>query len=220
MPGGAEDWHKERAARKGRTAFFLFGHIVSKIAVSILGIDCPGVVYLVSSTLSALQCNMEEISQTILKGQFAAIFIAEKPDALTEDKVHSELVKAIDARDMSLSVIVRSLDEKAVYHGEPGEPFVITVDGEDGLNVVASFTRIFAENKVNIENMKALMPDMPEDQPDTRRRALQVFEISLPLSIDRTALRRTLEDKARDMGLRVSMQHRDIFEAVHRVKSI
>ena len=193
---------------------------MSKIAVSILGIDCPGVVYLVSSTLSALQCNMEEISQTILKGQFAAIFSAEKPDALTEDKVHSELVKAIDARDMSLSVIVRSLDEKAVYHGEPGEPFVITVDGEDGLNVVASFTRIFAENKVNIENMKALMPDMPEDQPDTRRRALQVFEISLPLSIDRTALRRTLEDKARDMGLRVSMQHRDIFEAVHRVKSI
>ena len=193
---------------------------MSKIAVSILGIDCPGVVYLVSSTLSALQCNMEEISQTILKGQFAAIFIAEKPDALTEDKVHSELVKAIDARDMSLSVIVRSLDEKAVYHGEPGEPFVITVDGEDGLNVVASFTRIFAEDKVNIESMKALMPDMPEDQPDTRRRALQVFEISLPLSIDRTALRRTLEDKARDMGLRVSMQHRDIFEAVHRVKSI
>ena len=117
---------------------------MSKIAVSILGIDCPGVVYLVSGTLSALRCNIEEISQTILKGQFAAIFIAEKPDALTEDKVHSELVKAIDARDMSLSVIVRSLDEKAVYHGEPGEPFVITVDGEDGLNVVASFTRIFA----------------------------------------------------------------------------
>ena len=77
-----------------------------------------------------------------------------------------------------------------------------------------------AENKVNIENMKALMPDVPEDQPESRRRALQVFEISLPLSIDRTALRRTLEDKARDMGLRVSMQHRDIFEAVHRVKSI
>ena len=193
---------------------------MSKIAVSILGIDCPGVVYLVSGTLSALRCNIEEISQTILKGQFAAIFIAEKPDALTEDKVHSELVKAIDARDMSLSVIVRSLDEKAVYHGDPGEPFVITVDGEDGLNVVASFTRIFAENKVNIENMKALMPDVPEDQPESRRRALQVFEISLPLSIDRTALRRTLEDKARDMGLRVSMQHRDIFEAVHRVKSI
>lgn len=193
---------------------------MSKIAVSILGIDCPGVVYLVSSTLSALECNIEEISQTILKGQFAAIFIAEKPDSLTEDTVHSRLVKAIDARDMSLSVIVRSLDEEAVYHGEPGEPFVITVDGGGGLNVVASFTRIFAESKVNIENMKALVPDLPEGQPDAKLRAVQVFEVSLPLSIDRTALRRTLEDMARDMGLRVSMQHRDIFEAVHRVKSI
>lgn len=193
---------------------------MSKIAVSILGIDCPGVVYLVSSTLSALECNIEEISQTILKGQFAAIFIAEKPDALTEDTVHGSLVKAIDARGMSLSVIVRSLDEEAVYHGEPGEPFVITLEGEDGLNVVASFTRIFAENKVNIENMKALMPDLPEGQADAAPRAVQVFEISLPLSIDRAALRRTLEDKARDMGLRVSMQHRDIFEAVHRVKPV
>lgn len=193
---------------------------MSKIAVSILGIDCPGVVYLVSSTLSSLKCNIEEISQTILKGQFAAIFIAEKPDEMTEDKVHSELVKAIDARNMSLSVIVRPLDENAVYHGEPGEPFVVTVDGEDGLNVVAAFTRIFAESKVNIENMKAIMPELPDDRPGAKRRALQIFEVSLPLSIDRSALRRTLEDKAGEMGLRVSMQHRDIFEAVHRVQSI
>lgn len=56
--------------------------------------------------------------------------------------------------------------------------------------------------------------------PGRNGRALQVFEVSLPLSIDRSALRRTLEDKAGEMGLRVSMQHRDIFEAVHRVQSI
>ena len=189
---------------------------MSKIAVSILGIDCPGVVYLVSSTLAAMKCNIEEISQTILKGQFAAIFIAERPEELTEDAIHSKLVKAIDARDMSLSVIVRPLDEKAVYQGEEAEPFVITVDGIDSLNVVASFTHIFAESHVNIENMKALM----SENSDGKQCALQVFEIALPNSIDRTALRRTLEAKGRDMGLRVSMQHRDIFEAMHRVSSI
>ena len=193
------------------------------IAVSILGPDRPGVVHLVSATLSGLRCNIGEISQTILQGQFAAIFIADMPDDVSQDKVHSTLVKAIAARDMSLSVIVRPLredDGEAPFDGGPSEPFVITVDGEDRLDMVSAFTRIFAEHKVNIENMKAVMPDAPESEPAAApaRRALLMFEVALPLSLDRSAFRRTLEDKARGMGLRVSMQHRDIFEALHRVE--
>ena len=193
------------------------------IAVSILGLDCPGVVHLVSSTLAGLRCNIEEISQTILKGQFAAIFIADQPDDIPEGSARDALLKAIADRNMSLSVIVRPLKEEALFHGEPSEPFVITVDGEDRPNIVASFTRIFAEHKANIENMKALMPDVEnEDRIDASkpRRALQVFEIALPVRLDRSAFRRTLEDKARSMGLRISMQHRDIFEALHRVEPI
>ena len=197
------------------------------IAVSILGPDRPGVVHLVSATLSGLRCNIEEISQTILQGQFAAIFIADMPDDISQDKVHSTLVKAIAARDMSLSVIVRPLrgdDGEEPFDGGPSEPFVITVDGGDRLDMVSAFTRIFAEHKVNIENMKAVMPDAPEaeaagaptDAP--ARRALLMFEVALPLSLARSAFRRTLEDKARGMGLRVGMQHRDIFEALHRVE--
>lgn len=200
-----------------------FSRWIVKIAVSILGIDCPGVVHLVSSTLSGLGCNIEEISQTILSGQFAAIFIADAPAGVSEDQAHSALVRTIASRDMSLSVIVRPLDEAALYHGGPAEPFVITVDGRDRPDMVSSFTRILAEHRVNIENMKALTPesaDLPDDAPDGTRRALLVFEVALPVSLDRSAFRRTLEDRARAMGLRVSMQHRDIFEALHRVESI
>ena len=64
-----------------------------------------------------------------------------------------------------------------------------------------------------LENLKALMPE-------EEKRALLVFEISLPMEIDRNALRRTLKDKARTLGLQLSMQHRDIFEALHRVQPV
>ena len=74
-------------------------------------------------------------------------------------------------------------------------------------------SKIFADQKVNIENLKALMPE-------EEKRALLVFEISLPMEIDRNALRRTLKDKARTLGLQLSMQHRDIFEALHRVQPV
>ena len=77
---------------------------MSKIVVSVIGLDCPGVVYAVSSTLSALECNIEEVSQTILKNQFAAIFVANKQESLDNGTIHTQLSKAIDSRGMHLSV--------------------------------------------------------------------------------------------------------------------
>ena len=46
---------------------------------------------------------------------------------------------------------------------------------------------------------------------------LLVFEVTIPLAVDRRALHAVLRDRARSMGLRTNMQHRDIFEAIHRV---
>lgn len=187
---------------------------MSKIVVSVIGLDCPGVVYTVSSTLSDLECNIEEVSQTILKNQFAAIFVATKPADLDDASLHRILSNTISEKDMHLSVTIRAFEEGCQFQPSTTEPFVVTVDGNDRFEIIASISRIFAEHRVNIENLKAIMPDAAQ------RQALLVFEIALPLSIDRNALRRTLEDKASGMGLRLSMQHRDIFEAVHRVLSV
>ncbi|MEI3479593.1 MAG: ACT domain-containing protein [Bilophila sp.] len=73
---------------------------MSKIVVSVIGLDCPGVVYAVSSTLSTLECNIEEVSQTILKNQFAAIFVSTKPDSLDNEIIHDAIAKAIENRGM------------------------------------------------------------------------------------------------------------------------
>ena len=153
---------------------------VSKIVVSVIGLDCPGVVYVVSSTLSALECNIEEVSQTILKNQFAAIFVANKQESLDNGTIHTQLSKAIESRGMHLSVTIRDFEEGDTSGSAESEPFVVTVDGEDRFEIIAAFSKIFADQKVNIENLKALMPE-------EEKRALLVFEISLPMEIDRNA---------------------------------
>ena len=106
---------------------------VSKIVVSVIGLDCPGVVYAVSSTLSALECNIEEVSQTILKNQFAAIFVANKQESLDNGTIHTQLSKAIESRGMHLSVTIRDFEEGDTSGSAESEPFVVTVDGEDRL---------------------------------------------------------------------------------------
>ena len=160
---------------------------VSKIVVSVIGLDCPGVVY--------------------------AVFVANKQESLDNGTIHTQLSKAIESRGMHLSVTIRDFEEGDTSGSAESEPFVVTVDGEDRFEIIAAFSKIFADQKVNIENLKALMPE-------EEKRALLVFEISLPMEIDRNALRRTLKDKARTLGLQLSMQHRDIFEALHRVQPV
>lgn len=76
---------------------------VSKIVVSVIGLDCPGVVYAVSSTLSALECNIEEVSQTILKNQFAAIFVANKQESWTTAPSTPSFPKPLNPADAPFS---------------------------------------------------------------------------------------------------------------------
>ena len=113
---------------------------MSKIVVSVIGLDCPGVVYAVSSTLSALECNIEEVSQTILKNQFAAIFVANKQESLDNGTIHTQLSKAIESRGMHLSVTIRDFEEGDTSGSAESEPFVVTVDGEDRFEIIAAFS--------------------------------------------------------------------------------
>jgi glycine cleavage system transcriptional repressor len=63
---------------------------------------------------------------------------------------------------------------------------------------------------VNIENLKAI-------KRQNTGNALIMFEISVPHSVNNAEFRTALEHKAAELGVRVSLQHRDIFEAIHRV---
>ena len=69
---------------------------------------------------------------------------------------------------------------------------------------------IFASEGINIESLRAL--------PLENGESLQFFEVMMPLSVDRRALNAVLRDRAHERGLRCNIQHRDIFEAIHRVK--
>lgn len=187
---------------------------MQEAVVSVVGQDCPGVVHAVSNTLTELRCNIEGVSQTILRNQFAAIFIATLPAGLALDELERLLAAELERRHMPLSLTTRPMGEGNAFEPGPCEPFVVTVDGNDRQAIVSSISGMFAEHQVSIENLKAIRPD------EAPSRCILVFEIALPLSIDRTAFRQTLQARAADLGLSLSIQHRDIFEAVNRIPAI
>lgn len=182
-----------------------------KIVVSVLGRDCPGVVHAVASLLDELGCNIEEVSQTILQAEFAAIIIASAPDDTQLSRVQSILNQGLADRRMDLTVTARPFDLVKAWTPEKSELFVVTVHGPDRKGLIVGVTSVFAKHQVNIENLKALFP---EDDPG---QALILFEVALPVALDRVMFRRELQTEADRLGVIISFQHRDIFEAMHRV---
>lgn len=186
---------------------------MNKLTVSFIGPDRPGEVAAIAGLLGSHSCNIEAVTQTTICGEFSAIFIVCAPDGLEPEKLKRILDDGLAQAEVDLSVVVRSASGMQWGEGVPCEPFVVTVDGPDGIGLIGAISRVFARHGVNIDNLTALLGQTGEGS------ALFVFEVMVPENVDMGRVRRELALEAGTLGLRVSVQHRDIFEAVHRVNN-
>jgi glycine cleavage system transcriptional repressor len=181
----------------------------NRVVVAVIGLDQPGVVACVSQVFTKLGCNIEEMTQTALQQQFAGIYIVDKPSELSNDALQAELTAATSAKHLRLTVVARDYEQPKSGEREPAEPFVISVYGQDRNDIVGTFSRIFGAQGINIDSLRAF--SLGKDE------SMQVFEVSIPESIDTRSLHKVLLERAKGMQLHLTMQHRAIFEAVHRV---
>lgn len=184
---------------------------MQKLSISFLGQDGPGIVATVSQGLSDNKCNILQVTQSILGAEFAAIFIVDAPDDLTIPFLQERLEDGLKTERHDISVLIRPAAEGAWSRDIPCQPYVVTIDGEDGPGLISTMARVFARHNVNIGNLKAVLGHGGENH------ALFVFELEVPEEQDIGRLNREIRSAGRTRNLNVSMQHRDIFEAMHRI---
>jgi glycine cleavage system transcriptional repressor len=92
------------------------------------------------------------------------------------------------------------------------EPFVVTTTGPDRKGLVAAITAIMAGHGVNVTNLQAVFKG--GDDPNAN---VMIYEVDIPKDADQRTLRRDLREKAQDLSLDISIQHKLIFEAINRV---
>jgi len=170
------------------------------ILVSIIGLDEPGIVAATAETLTRLGCNIEQMTQTTLRDQFTAVYLVNKPEDIENKNIRLEIQTAYDAKKFHLTVSIRDV-ETAEGKAAAGEPFIVSIWGHDRNDIIATFARIFAEQRINVEGLKA-------------------FRIEDDQQVDTRSLHRIMGERAKRMGLRLSMQHAAIFEAIHRVRVV
>jgi len=184
---------------------------MDKVVISVLGTDRPGIVAAVSGVLMKSRCNVEDVSQTILQGEFVGILIASVPKGTSQEVLRGELERSLDP--LGLRVLLKRLEpHDPPVPAKESEPFVVVTTGPDRLGLVAGITSVMARFDVNITSLKAAFRG-----GDDPHRNTMIYEVDLPAAVDRRTFLTALQDEARALGLELSVQHRDIFEAIHRI---
>ncbi len=181
---------------------------MKKIVVSVLGPDRPGIIATVAKVLYAQGCNLEDVSQTILQNEFMGIFIA----SMEDDDTQGNVLAAVQAEIAPLKLFVHVRPVVTQPQQAASEPFVITTVGPDRPGLVAGITDILARYMVNITNLRAVSKG-----GGAQRRYFTIYEVDIPPSTDYDVLRTALYDRASSLGLDINLQHREIFEQIHRV---
>ena len=184
---------------------------MSRVMLSVLGQDRPGILAAVSGALYQKNGNIENVSQTTLQTQFAGIFIASVPEAVGIEELTETLESALIP--LGMNVHVDPLDDSSDASADiASEPFVITTKGPDRKGLVAQITAIIARYNVNITNLQAIFKggDNPGDN-------IMIYEVDVPNDIDQQSLYKDLRTKAAELSLVISIQHRKIFEAINRI---
>ena len=184
---------------------------MNKMIISVLGQDRPGIIAVVTKVLLDQDFNIEDVSQTILQHQFSGIFIASGPQETSTSDLHAALARA--ALDFKLHFHVRELTPDSISWTDCDcEPFVITTQGPDRKGLVAQMTAVLGAHNVNVTQLQAVFRG--ENEPGKN---IMIYEVDIPADTDQHKLRQSLQIKADELELQISIQHKKIFEAINRI---
>lgn len=183
---------------------------MKKIVVFVLGPDRPGIIATISRVLFEQGCNLEDVSQTILQREFISIFIASMKDPGDENSVLAALQAQLGP--LGLFVHLKTMQGAEPEQQPVSESFVITTVGPDRPGLIAGMSEVLARYNVNITNLKAV--SRVHHKPP---HYITIYEVDIPPTTDFHVFRTALYDRAQELGLDVNLQHREIFEQIHRV---
>jgi len=187
------------------------GNPMKKAIISVIGYDRPGIIAIITKILFKQGCNIENVHQTILQSQFAGTFIASFPASLSVDVLDQRLSREMAPHGFEAHVI--EFDRRdAVFDDTGSESFVITTKGPDRKGLVAGITAVIADHGANVTNLQAVFKggDDPSDN-------IMIYEVDIPIHTRLETFYKDLRVRAEALDLKISIQHRNIFEAINRI---
>ncbi len=170
---------------------------MSHFAVTVLGVDRPGIVAAVTGVLTDQGCNLEDTSMTILRGHFAMMLVVAAGDRSASDL---ESALAAVAADLDLVVVVRPVREVTGAARSTEGDWTVAVYGADRPGIVSRVAGLLAGHGANIVDLSTRVIGAA-DQPVYA----MVLEVSLPGGSEVGSLTDGLQALAAELGVSCSL---------------
>ncbi len=162
------------------------------LAVSVFGVDKPGIVYRITEVLAEANINIVDIEQNVIQGIFTMFIVGDISGcSLSVDEIRERLEKV--AGEIGVHVHLSPF-EKA--DKKEKRRYVITVIGKDRVGIVRDVSRILFSHGVNIERTTLTARD-------------QLISISIEVDMrdaDVEEVKRKLKEEIERTGLDVVIQ--------------
>ncbi len=173
------------------------------VAISVYGLDKPGIIRRISQVLAENNVNIVDIEQTVLQGMFAMFVIGD----VNKSKISfDELVTLLKKAGKEINVVV---DVAPFFRPESREKklYVVTILGKDRVGIVYTISSLFYEMGINVERTSL-----------TARDKLISIDFLIDLrGADPESVKKRLREQIEEMGLDVVMRPYREFEKTKRL---
>lgn len=179
-----------------------------QMIISVLSKDRPGIIADVTGAIYELKGDLADLNQSILCGYLTMILIATFADDINPEDVIAKLshVKS----ESKFDVIVKPINGELQQANPPlpQKTYVVTAQGKNRSGLVFGISSFCYQRDINILDLSTTLSE---------GRYTMILQIDLTAIDNIKQLRIDLDSYADDAGLKVMMQHYDIFKVTHEV---
>jgi glycine cleavage system transcriptional repressor len=178
--------------------------------ISIMSRDHVGIIHEVSKALQDLNGNIADARQSVLCGYFTMLLLASFPADVTRRDIERKLAEADAHSESALEATVRQADETTLtlFAPQPENTYVLTASGADRVGIVATVSGFCVQHQINILDLSTAISDGDY---------VMILLVDLNQHVSIGAVRNDLQVLARKTGLKMVLQHHDIFKAVNEI---
>ena len=173
---------------------------MTRLSLSAIGRDRPGIVAAVSRVLLEHGLNIEDSQMTILGGQFTMTLIVAGPDSLDLSALEADLQAA--RLELGLEAIAVSEVHSDPQAAVPAPTHIVSVYGADHPGIVAAVSQALAEANVNITDLNTRL--VPGDGGDALY--VMMMEVDVPGGVSVDEVNDRLDAVAAGQGVEVSIR--------------
>ena len=177
--------------------------------ISIMSHDRVGIIADVTGAIKQLHGNLEDMSQTVMKGYFTMLLLADFPGDVNEEQLKAALhaVKGLSSFEIGLLPYEPPKPSKQKPAAND-DLYVVTASGPDRVGLVAELTEYLRLKEINIIDLATRC----EQSTYT-----MMLLVKLPEGTDVAKLKKGLRIAMETVGLSVEIRHQAIFSKTNEI---